>query len=235
MKQFNLWFILALIAVLAMTCASQLQPNDHTYTVQTDTIPDQSLPRNLGDTIKLEDILLYTDRDGVMYFDTNKTKHLHGFTGDSIVHYYGYLFDVGERNELKKGRVSTVNYKIAGEITKYRYDLYHKNYLYKRTSAYFEEQSGLITMAKFRRYDLNIDTTMVITESEAKKKAINDMPENIKVWQVKVNKKIKKVDEVDKLMYAVSIWSFAPMNHQEVLIDPKNGKICGNYSLHKKL
>lgn len=161
MKQFNLWFILALIAVLAMTCASQLQPTDHTtYTVLTDTQPEH-------DTIKLEDILLYTDRDGIMYFDTNKTKHLHGFTGDSIVHYYGYLFDIGEHNELKFLRKITIDYEYAGKITTYFYSLYHKGYFCERVAANFEAKDNQLFSASLSNYQLDIDTVVTTNKNEA--------------------------------------------------------------------
>ena len=123
MKNFNLWFIFSLIAIFAMTCASQWNIT-HEDTAQPNTLYTDEPTEH--DTIKLADIVSYTDRDGVMYFDTNKTKHLHGFTGDSIMFYYGYLFDVGEHNELRFERKSL--YRQTREVTTYFYSLYHKGY-----------------------------------------------------------------------------------------------------------
>ena len=74
MKPFNLWFILGLITIFGMTCASQWKPTT-SYTATSDSIYKQLKDRKLPtDSIKLEDILLHTDSDGTMYFDTEKRK-----------------------------------------------------------------------------------------------------------------------------------------------------------------
>ena len=235
MKQFNLWFILALIAVLATTCASQLQTTDYTYTVQTDTIPDHSLPRELGDTIKLEDILLYTDRDGVMYFDTNKTKHLHGFTGDSIVHYYGYLFDVGKHNELRFQSKITTDYKYKGKITTYFYSLYHKGYFCKRVVASFGEKGNQIFEGSFSKFDLDIDTIIKIKKEATVEIAKNNLDEKRYAWEEKgwenfatkpePNLVIKEVSKNKYRLAYEGYYTVLPLKTYLIHIDAQTGEV----------
>ena len=227
MKQFNLWFTLSLIAILAMTCASQLK-TDKTYTVPIDIETER-------DTIKLEDILLHTDRDGIMYFDTNKTKHLHGFTGDSIVHYYGYLFDVGEHNELKFQSKITTDYKYKGKITTYFYSLYHKGYFYKRVAANFGEKGNQIFEGSLRKFDLNIDTSISITKEKAISIAKAAVLEKEYAWEkegwetfAKAPNPILTIHEVEnnksQLTYTLSL-SVLPYKIYDLIINAKTGKI----------
>lgn len=227
MKQFNLWFILALIAVLAMTCASQLK-TDHTYTVLNDTIPEH-------DTIKLEDILLLTDHRGVMYFDTNKTKHLHGFTGDSIIHYYGYLFDVGEHNELKFQSKITTNYKYKGKITTYFYSLYHKGYFCKKVAASFGEKGNQIFEGSFSKFDLDVNTNISITNEKAILIAKAAVSEKEYAWEkegweafARAPNPILTIHETEKnkyqLTYTLALTVF-PFKIYDLIIDANTGEI----------
>ncbi|MFK7950570.1 MAG: M4 family metallopeptidase [Saprospiraceae bacterium] len=224
MKQFNLWFILALIAVLAMTCASQLK-TDNTYAVLTDTIPEQ-------DTIKLDDIIQQVDRDGIIHFDTNKTKHLHGFTGDSIVHYYGYLFDIGEHNELQLAKVSYKKRKAFGNYHRYLYTLKHKGYPLNGFFARFDVKNNKVFRGGFQKLSIDIDTSQIKSKETVlesikyitkKYKTSPSMPTTIGLG-------IEKINKTYKLVYSVSITSFIPLDKRLVIVDAITGKVLVNTS-----
>lgn len=225
MKQFNLWFILSLIVVLAMTCASQLKPTSNIYTASIDTQTEH-------DTIKLADIIDYTDRDGVMHFDTNKTKHLHGFTGDSIIHYYGYLFDVGEHNELKFDKIYNVQVQAFGNYNRYLYTLKHKGYPLNEFFARFDVKNNNVFRGGFQKLDINIDTNNVKSKNVILE-SISDITKNYKTSPsipTTTNLLIKKMNKAYRLVYEVSITSFIPLDKRLIVIDAISGNILANYS-----
>jgi Zn-dependent metalloprotease len=230
MKNFNLWFILSLIAIFAMTCASQWNIT-HEDTAQSNTLYTDEPTEH--DTIKLADIVSYTDRDGVMYFDTNKTKHLHGFTGDSIMFYYGYLFDVGEHNELRFERKSL--YRQTREVTTYFYSLYHKGYFCKRVAANFGEKGKQIFEGSFSKFDFDIDTSISVTKEKAILIAKAAIPEKEYAWEkegweafANAPNPILTIHEVAnneyRLTYTFSLTVF-PFKIYDFIIDAQTGEI----------
>jgi hypothetical protein len=235
MKNFNLWFILTLIAIFAMTCASQWNIT-HRKTAQTNTF--YTAPTE-HDTVKLADILLYTDRDGVMHFDTNKTKHLHGFTGDSIVHYYGYLFDVGEHNDLRFESKITTDYNYAGKITTYFYSLYHKGYYCKKVAANFDAKDNQLFSASIRKFDLDVDTSISLTKEDVISIAKAAIPEKEYAWEkegweafANVPNPILTIQEHDAKKEFHLVYQFTmivlPHKAYEFRISSKTGEIIRN-------
>jgi hypothetical protein len=154
-----------------MTCASQ-----RNITRRNTALPNTfyAAPTE-HDTVKLADILLYTDRDGIMYFDTNKTKYLHGFTGDSIMFYYGYLFDLGKHNEAHIKGVNKNRYNPKLKINTYFYNIYHKGFYAIQNAAYIKEHNGTVFTCFIKKYDFNIDTEVKINESEVIEIALNEI------------------------------------------------------------
>lgn len=253
MKNFNLWFILALIAIFAMTCASQWDIT-HRNTAQTNTF--YTAPTE-HDTVKLADILLYTDRDGVMYFDTNKTKHLHGFTGDSIMFYYGYLFDVGEHNELRFEMKYSNNWHYGKETT-YFYNLYHKGYLLAPSIVSSNILGGQLyqSASGLDRYrDVDVDTTVKISPKAAFDVAMEESRKILKevglekfIWEyenfkrytpindvnfIKKNLTIKKDEKNNyRLAYRIEVMiSTITMTAYEYFIDAQTGEVITKQSL----
>ena len=166
-----------------------------------------------------------------MHFDTNKTKELHGFTGDSIIHYYSYLFDVGEHNEWRLKHTIYKERESFGNYTTYIYEAYHKGYSTNKNVFYFDVKNEQIFRGKEISVvdDLDVDTTVIITSNEAKKNAVNDVHGNKRIWQIRMSKKLIEKDNKYNLVYAAVIWTLSPYNQYEVLIDKKNGDILDNY------
>ena len=77
MKRFNIWLIFGIISLIAVTCASQWNSKSTLNT-------KEKVLKEARDTLKLEDLVLHTDQNGIMYFNTSITEKLPGFTGDSM-------------------------------------------------------------------------------------------------------------------------------------------------------
>jgi Zn-dependent metalloprotease len=227
MKKFNLCFILSLIVISVIASASQWNIT-HEYTAQSNTLYTDEPTEH--DTIKLSDILSYTDRDGVMHFDTNKTKHLHGFTGDSIIHYYGYLFDVGEHNELRlrnpEMREYSRNYKT------FQYNLYNKDIYAVFNAAYFIEIDGKLSKCWYKKHEINVDTNSILS----KEKVLNSITDETSKYKVSPEYPIspeliiKKIDGEYKLVYEIGITSFIPLAMRSITVDAITSEIISNVS-----
>lgn len=164
---------MSLLAILTFTgLTAFLWTNLPTKAITT-TLQQPTPIWDIEDTtrIKLEDIVLYRN-DGEMFFDTNKTKKLHGFTGDSIIHYYGYLFDVGEHNDLRLERKTNIDKVHYGTSQTFFYELYSKGYPTTVVCASFDHTNGILASGSFRSLHLDLDTSTQISKQQAVEYAI---------------------------------------------------------------
>ena len=218
MKQFNIWLIFGLVSFITVTCASQWK-SERTSNAK------EGLSKEVGDTLKLEDLVLYTDEMGVMYFNTSITQKLLGFTGDSMFINYGYLFDIGEHNKMEFQGMTTRPVSKMGTYKTFWYNLHHKGFYAVRNAAHFVEKNGRLTEFWYKKYDMNVDTTAIRTQTTMLA-AIKPETEKYKTYQApSVELLIRKINGVYKLVYEVKIESLMPFDKRLFVVDASSLEI----------
>ena len=172
------------------------------------------------------------------------------------MHYYGYLFDLGEHNELKFNMKYGTN-KGNGKEIKYLYDLYHKGYLLapRIASSYILDNKVYSSGNGIDRYSaVNVDTAIKISPKEAfnvaleeSRKVLEELGQEKFIWEyddfkrytpsndeksIKDKMKLVKIDNLQyQLVYQFEILiSLAPLTSFEFLIDAKKGELIKKQS-----
>ncbi len=229
MKRFNIWLIFGIISLIAVTCASQWNSKSTLNT-------KEKVLKEARDTLKLEDLVLHTDQNGIMYFNTSITEKLPGFTGDSMFINYGYLFDIGEHNEMQLREFIS---DYDGYKT-FRYNLYHKGIYAVFNAAHFVEENGRLTKFWYQKYDINVDINNTISIEKAIKVALNKIDAESYAWENEFWEKkakdldttfypspklvIKKYETNYKLIYDFIV-SVSVVDNYIVQIDAKTGEL----------
>lgn len=180
--------------------------------------------------LSLDEISFYSSNSGDIYFRNDVINEIASFTGNGLILNHGYLFDIGKDNELRLKEVKTNDYH-DGKMTRYQYALYHKGYLIHNWAATYEDWERRDDEFSFRKYHLDIDTTLNITAEEAKNIVLSALSKDIVVYNINSNLEANNKLGDYKLYFVVSLLSYSPtFDSREILIDPKSGEIRANYS-----
>ncbi len=170
------------------------------------------------------------NRRGSYFIDRQKIKNLKGFKGEVLFENYPNLIELNKNNSLKYvGKP-----RKWGPIVEYGYQLYHKGFPVDRHMCSVEEKDGFIYRITYRDLSADIDTTVLITHEEAVELAIKEVPGRY-WWEHKGYDdsypnpqlyivKLKDTNEY-KLCYKVNVYTWSPIDHVLLFIDPTTSEI----------